>query len=160
MLAKHRVQKSLLSYLRNRLSDFGWIWHDDAYCPCDVAFRQNSLTSCQPREDRLYRGVWSLPREVLLASWYAVVVTVRPSVCCTPVLYRNDWMNRAVLPWRLSSTYPTLCGKKIRVFPKIRALPSWTLSQTQLRKFRHDKSSALSTKLVNSRPSWLYTDSG
>jgi len=52
---------------------------------------------------------------------YAVVVcpSVRP-VRHMPVLYRNDWTNRAVfLPWRLRFTYPTLCFKEIWVSPKL-----------------------------------------
>jgi len=75
------------------------------------------------------------------------------SICHKPVLYQNNWTNRIelVLAWCLSSTNPTLtlCYKEIWVSPKIRVLPSGTLSQTlDLKKFRHGKSIALPTTLV------------
>ena len=53
-----------------------------------------------------------------------------------------------VLVWRLRSTCPTLCYKKIRTSPKIRVRPSGTLSQTlDLENFA-DKFTVLLTKLV------------
>ena len=59
---------------------------------------------------------------------YAVVVC--PAVCHKPGLYRNDWIYIAgFLARELLLTYPKLCYKKIRVSPKIRALPSGTLPQ-------------------------------
>jgi len=50
-----------------------------------------------------------------------------PSVHYTPVLYRNDWTNRADF-WH--STCPIVCYKEIWVSSKIRVHPSGTLSQT------------------------------
>jgi len=59
---------------------------------------------------------------------YAVVVC--PAVCHKPGLYRNDWIYIAgFLARELPLTYPKLCYKKIRVSPKIRALPAGTLPQ-------------------------------
>ena len=55
-------------------------------------------------------------------------VSVCPSVCHKPVLYRKDRTNRAgFFAWRLLSTYPTLCckeiSKKIRYLQKLRYFP-------------------------------------
>jgi len=61
-----------------------------------------------------------------------VRLSVCPSVCPSQAgvawkgLDESSWF----LAWRLSSTYPTLCYKEIWVSPKIRVIPSWTLSQT------------------------------
>ena len=64
-----------------------------------------------------------LPRDAVLVRYMlssCVRPSVRPPVRHMPVLYRNDWTNRAVfLPWRLRSTYPTLCFKEIWVSPKL-----------------------------------------
>ena len=49
--------------------------------------------------------------------------------------------------WFLA-TYPTLRYKETWVSPKIRVLPSGTFPNSGLKKFRHGKSIALSTKLV------------
>ena len=66
---------------------------------------------------------------------YAVVVcpSLCPSVCpslqagiVSKPLDESNWF----LAWRLSFTYPTLYFKEIWVSPKVRALPSETLSQT------------------------------
>ena len=64
------------------------------------------------------------------------------------------WMNELswFLAWELSSTYPTLFFKEIWVPPKIRVLPSGTLSQIlDLDNFPHSKLILLSTKLVSGR---------
>ena len=57
------------------------------------------------------------------------------SVCAcvrhTPVLYRNGCTDRAnFFAYRFLSKYATLCFREIRVSPKVRLLPSGTLSQT------------------------------
>jgi len=46
------------------------------------------------------------------------------------------------------STHPTLCYKEIWISPKIRVLPSVTLSKLRIRKVRHGNTIALSTILV------------
>ena len=74
-----------------------------------------------------------------------------PSVRYKPVLYRNDWMNRAGFcnGSFLPPIHPTLGCKEIWVAPKIRVFPLALCSKlTEFRKFRHSKSIALSTKLV------------
>ena len=62
-------------------------------------------------------------RDALLASWYAVVVcpSVRLSHAGTVSkrLDESSWF----LARSRCSTYPTLCCKEIRVFPKIMVLP-------------------------------------
>jgi len=63
---------------------------------------------------------------------YLLSSCVRRSVRHKPVLYRNDWTNRAGI-WHtgfLPSSPHFLCYKEISVSPKIRVLPSETLSQT------------------------------
>jgi len=99
-----------------------------------------------------------LPRDAMIA-WY-LLSCVCPSVRHKPVLYRNDWTNRAgFLAWRLPSVSATLSVKVIWVSAKISALPSWTFSQTSdFKKCRHGKSIALSTKLVvvDGRACWRH----
>ena len=73
-----------------------------------------------------------LPRDAMLAPVYAVVPCPsvrRPSVtsrCCIETTGRIELVFGVGLP----STYPTLCSKEIWLSPKIRVLPSGTLSQT------------------------------
>jgi len=76
---------------------------------------------------------------------------VRPSVCHKPVLYRNDWTNRA--GFRHGSFFPSIphCViwkygylQKTKVLPCLRKF----VVNSGLGKFRHGKSIALSTKLV------------
>jgi len=73
---------------------------------------------------------------------YAVVMC--PSFCLSvrhkPVSYRNDWTSRAPSP------YSILCYKKSWISPKIRVLPSGTMSKTNFVTAR--RSVVLSTKLV------------
>jgi len=72
-----------------------------------------------------------LPRDAMLAR-YLLSSCVRLSVCSSQAgvvskrLDESSWLSA----WRLSSICPTLCSKKISVSPKIRVLPSGTLSQT------------------------------
>jgi len=78
-----------------------------------------------------------------------LAISVRP--CLSQVLSSIETAERTelVLGRELPSTYPTLCHEKIIVPPKIRVLPSGTLSHNMdLKKFRHGKSMVLSTKLV------------
>jgi len=63
---------------------------------------------------------------------YLLSSCVRLSVRHKPVLYRNDWTNRAGI-WHtgfLPSSPHFLCYKEISVSPKIRVLPSETLFHT------------------------------
>ena len=59
------------------------------------------------------------------------VVALCPSIRHMPVLFANGCMHQAhVLPYMLPSTFPTLCWKGIWLSPKIRVLPSRTLSHS------------------------------
>ena len=78
----------------------------------------------------------------------SIRLSVRPSVTSRYCIETTGRIE-LVLARRLPSICPTLCYKEIWVSPKIRVLPSGTLSQnTGLRKFRHGKSIALPTKLI------------
>jgi len=73
---------------------------------------------------------------------YAVIVclSVCPSACLSVLLSVSvaslycietiGRIERDFLAWRLPSTCPTLCCMEIRVSPKIKILPSGTLSET------------------------------
>jgi len=81
---------------------------------------------------------------------FAVVVcpSVRPSVRHKPVLYRNGWTSRAGFGHRRFLP-PIPHYKEIWKTSKTRVLPSGTLSEfSTYKKFRHDKSIEMSTKLV------------
>ena len=54
------------------------------------------------------------------------------SVCHTSVLHQSHWTDRAGFSYGclIPYTHPTLCYKETRVSPKMRILPSGTLSQT------------------------------
>ena len=96
--------------------------------------------------------------------------SVRPSVRHKPLLHRNDWTNRAVLAWRLPSTYPSQYFKEICVSPKMKVLPAGTLSQTQdlekitPRRCQQNSSSSSTVELIDDTyttidESWLFTTS-
>jgi len=61
---------------------------------------------------------------VAMALCLCLSVTSRCSI-------ETDERIELVLAWDLSSTYPTLCYKEIRISSKIRVLPSGNLFQTQ-----------------------------
>jgi len=61
---------------------------------------------------------------------HAVVMSVCLSVRRSETGIVSKTTGGIELPWRLPSTCPTLCYKEIWVSPKIRVLPSGTLSQT------------------------------
>jgi len=83
---------------------------------------------------------------VLLSS--SVGLFVFPPVCYKPVLsQRLDELSR-FLAWRLYSIYPTLCCCEICESPKIRVLPSESIPDSEVEKFCHVVSMALSVKLV------------
>ena len=107
---------------------------------------------------------------------YILSSCVRPSVCPSQAgvvskrLDESSWF----LAWRLPSTYHTLCFKEIWVSPKIRELPTVTLSHTpDSKKFaatsrsrrQQNSSSSLSTvEFVDDTyttvdESWLFTTS-
>jgi len=71
-----------------------------------------------------------LPRDAMLAR-YVLSSCVCPSVCpsqaCIVIVSKRLDDSSWHVTWQLSSTYPTLCCKEIRVPPKIRILPSGTL---------------------------------
>jgi len=91
-----------------------------------------------------------------MPAQYAVVVC--PPVRHKPVLMETTERIEMVLAGRLPSTYPTLCCKEICVSPKLGVLKSlWNfVPNSGLRKFRHGKSIALSTKLVDGRARWRH----
>ena len=64
---------------------------------------------------------------------YAMALCLCLSVCLclSEVGVLLKWLNglSGFLTWRLPSTYPTLCYKEIVLTPKIRVLPSGTLSK-------------------------------
>ena len=70
----------------------------------------------------------------LYATYSALfaVVSVRPSVCLSQagIVSRRLEESRWLLAWRLLSTYPTMCCKKIRTSPKLSVLSSRTFSET------------------------------
>ena len=53
------------------------------------------------------------------------------------------------LAWWLPSSYPTLCCKEILVNPTIRVLPSRTVQDAGLRKFRHGGQSRVRCQWIN-----------
>jgi len=61
---------------------------------------------------------------------YLLSSCVRLSVRHTPVLYLNDWTNRAGFGIEASFHLSYVVLQEIRVSPKIRVLPSETLHQT------------------------------
>jgi len=60
----------------------------------------------------------------------AVVVCPSVRLSQTGVVSKRLDESSWVPAWRLSSTYPALCSKEIRVTPKIRVLPFGTFPQT------------------------------
>ena len=75
-----------------------------------------------------------MPHDAVLARYYvamALCLFLPPSITSRYCI-ETIGLIEMVLAWRLSSTYPTLCykPKEIRVPPKIREIPSGTLSQT------------------------------
>jgi len=98
-----------------------------------------------PKKENHRRGQF-LTRGAMLARHF-LSSCVRPSVtsrCCIETTGRIELLAR-----RLPSNYPTLRYKKIWVSPKIRVRYIWNFApNSELRKFRHGKSIALSTKLV------------
>jgi len=76
----------------------------------------------------------SFPGNMLVIEFWKAVFTRATSLCycLLPVGILSIWLNESgwVFCWELPSTYPTMHQKEIRVFPKIKALPSGTLSQT------------------------------
>jgi len=104
----------------------------------------------------------------------AVCLSVRPSVCHKPVLYRNDWTNRVVF-WH-GGFHPLISHCVIRKFRYLqnRLLPSVTLSQasyfidfaTASRPRCQQNSSSSTVKLVadtyttaDKHESWPFTTS-
>jgi len=83
---------------------------------------------------------------------YMLLSRVRLSVRLSATSrYRNDWTNRTAF-WHADFLPPiphcSVAVSKLGYLPKIRVLPSGTLSQTPYLEIRHDKSIALSTSLV------------
>ena len=117
----------------------------------------------------LHPSKYVLPRDAMLAQAYADVMClsvrlpVCPSVCPSvrnkPVLYRSDWTNRAVfLAWELPSTYPTLRSvvRKLGYLQVYRYFSLDFVPNSELGKFRHGKSTTLSTKLADGRACALH----
>ena len=107
-----------------------------------------------------WRTAYTIARYMLSLC---VRLSVGPSVCHKPVLYRNEstWF----LAKRLLSTYPILCYKEIRVYQNLRYFPlGLFIPNSGLWKFRHGKSIAFLTTLVvvvvDGRACWrhLYDD--
>ena len=73
-----------------------------------------------------------LPRDAILA-WCMLSSCVRLSACpsvCHRYCIETTGRIELVLAWRLSFTCPILCCEEIWVVPKVRVIPSGTLSQT------------------------------
>ena len=95
-------------------------------------------TDTRPKECRVYRcrqrlvRLYFLPRDAMLAPVYAVVPcpSVRRSSVTSRYCIETTGRIELVFGVGLPSTYPTLCSKEIWLSPKIRVLPSGTLSQT------------------------------
>ena len=114
--------------------------------------------------ERLNNGVLKklFHRATLYArAVYAVVVclSVCLSVCHKPVLYRNDWTNRASI-WH-AGFLPPIPYCVIRKFGLLQKLGHFSLElcpKSGRRKFRHGNSIALSTKLVvvDGRACWRH----
>jgi len=83
-----------------------------------------------------------LPHDAVLARYYVAMspcLFLPPSVTSRYCI-ETIGLIEMVLAWKLPSTYPTLCykPKEIRVPPKIREIPSGSLSQTlDWKKIRH-----------------------
>ena len=83
-------------------------------------------------------GSYFYQRDAMLAQVGLLAMALCPSVCLSVSvrlsqigvlskwLYESSWF----LAWELPSTHPTLYEKEILVSPKIRILPSGTLSRT------------------------------
>jgi len=98
------------------------------------------------------------PRDAVLAQVVAMALclSVCLSVCQSEVGVLSKRLNESDWFWHGSFLRPilyTLCYKEVQVLPKIRVLSSETFlsPNSGLRKFRHGKSIALSTTLVDSR---------
>jgi len=63
---------------------------------------------------------------IVLAMALCLSVHLSQASIVSKQLDKSSW----VLAWRLPFTYPTLCFREIWACPKIRVLPSGTLSQT------------------------------
>jgi len=83
---------------------------------------------------------------VVLAMALCLCVHLSQASIVSKRLDKSSW----VLAWRLPFTYPTLCFREIWASPKIRVLPSGTLSKLWTGKFRHAKL-IRSTKHVDCR---------
>jgi len=105
-----------------------------------------------------------LPRDAMLAR-YIYICCRRVSVCHKPVLYRNDWTNRASF-WH-GGFLPSIphCYKEIWASPEIKVLSPGTLSQIpdfetisprQLDRIVN-KSRRRSSLLTQIGQSWLFT---
>ena len=88
--------------------------------PCRVRVRVRVV------EFSSIRVLQFLPRDVTLERYMLSRVRLSQTGIALKRLRESSW----VLVWRLPSTYPTLCCKKMWVSSKIRVLPSGTLSQT------------------------------
>jgi len=103
-----------------------------------------------------YVRFFTAPRNASAVYFVVVCPSVRPSVrpsqsgFVSKPLDESSW----VLALKLPSTYPILCYMEIWISPKIRVLGTslWNfVPNAELRTFRHGKSIALSTELVDGR---------
>jgi len=108
---------------------------------------------------------------------YMLSSRVHPSVCHKPVLYLDDWTNRAVFGMGFASTYSSLWYKKTWVSPKIWTLPSGTYPNSKIQtpdsenfattsrlRCQQNSSSSSTVELVDDTyttidESWLFTTS-
>jgi len=95
--------------------------------------RRSNTTPTEDHSDTVRHVSLLLPRDAMLAR-YILSLCVRLSVCQSvrhkPILYRNDWKNRAGFGMEasLDQSYSTLCCDEIQVPTKITALSSRTFS--------------------------------
>ena len=139
------------------LAGYGQTWSHPQN-PKYIAYRNavRGGPSCSHRSKRgklsESSSMWFLPRDAMLARYGPVSLSV--CVHYKSDFYRNGWLNRAVLAWELPPSTHT-CAT--RVSPKIKALPSGTLSQTlDLENFATAGRIVLSTKLGDGRACWSH----
>jgi len=106
-----------------------------------------------------YRATLCYSAVFAVVMCLSVCLSVHRSVCQNPVSKRLD-KSSWVLACRLPSTYPTLFSVNSVTY-KNKVTSLWTfVPNSGLEKFRHVKSIALSSKLVDGRACWrhLYDD--
>jgi len=116
-----------------------------------------SFSYCKAFHVRLFIFVArrAVPLHLQVSCYPRDAVSLYLCIRHRPVLYRNCCTDRiSFLACILSLIYSTMSHKKIWLFPKVRTLPSWTLSQTLDWKF-FCQSTSTASQTVGRRHHWL-----